>query len=443
MNTTRLSNPEHFPYTQTPVSHRNSILYQIGLTLFSILAVILAFILAIPVLLLFFATSVPFILSMLLAAVDIGIVVALFRLQRTPLTIAAAFGGIIVVSALAVWLSQIFATTPPILDAQGNRLPNSIAAIERINLGGDDQWITIRGKDQSNPILLFLAGGPGGSELAWTRQYLSALEDHFVVVNWDQPGAGKSYNAVDISTLTPERFISDAHELTEILRERFSQDKIYVLGESWGTILGTWLVQRYPELFHAYISSAQMVYTTRNDEMGYEFALDYAAQEGNSALVEQLQRTGAPPYAGAGNFWTYAAYLNVLNSYMYRHASGEGGGDNRLFDIIFAPEYGLVDKVNWVRGLDHVFSELYPKLGEIDMISNVPRLDVPVYFIVGRWDVNAMASLVEQYYAVLEAPHKDLIWFENSGHTPLYEEPNRFVDVVNTVLANTQSAITE
>ncbi len=421
----------------TPSSY-GRILRRVGVALLTIVVTVVSLIFAIPVLLLFIASAVPLLISLVLVVIDIAIVIALFRLEHRPLTIGAAVFGILLVSVAAVWLSQAFARTPPILDDAGNTIPNSIAVMEQVNLGGDDQWITIRGKSIDNPVLLFLAGGPGGSELAWTRQYLSALEDHFVVVNWDQPGAGKSYAAVDIATLTPERYVSDAYELTQLMRERFHQDKIYVLGESWGSILGTWLVQQYPELFHAYIASAQMVYTTLDDQMGYEFALQYATEQGNTAVVEQLRRTGSPPYTGPGSFWTYAAYLNVLNSYMYSHANGEGGGDNRLLDVITAPEYGLVDKVNWVRGLDEVFTNVYPRLGEIDMITNAPKLDVPVYFITGRWDVNAMTSLVERYYDVLEAPYKELIWFENSGHTPLYEEPRHFVDVmVNTVLADT------
>ncbi len=415
-----------------------SLTRRLGTWLLAVVVLLLALILALPVVLLFVGTSVPLVISVILALADLMLLGALLT-SRSLLVSLVSFGGIVGVSILAIIFSQTFASTPAILDAQGQPLPNSVTSLEQVTLGGSEQWITIRGKDVSNPVLLFLAGGPGGSELAWTRRYLGALEDHFVVVNWDQPGTGKSYGAVDIAALTPERFVSDAHELTLLLRERFGQDKIYVLGESWGTILGTWLVQRYPEDFHAYIASAQMVYTTLNDQMGYEFALDMARQEDNVALLEQLERTGAPPYTGDGNFWTYAGYLNVLNSYMYRNAAGEGGSDNRLFDVLLAPEYGLIDKVNWVRGLDQVFSTVYPRLGEIDFMTNVPSLDVPVYFLEGRWDVNAMASLVEAYHNRLDAPVNRLIWFENSGHTPLYEEPTRFVDVmVNTVLAETQ-----
>jgi pimeloyl-ACP methyl ester carboxylesterase len=110
-----------------------------------------------------------------------------------------------------------------------------------------------------------------------------------------------------------------------------------------------------------------------------------------------------------------------------------------MFDSLAAPEYGLLDKVNWLRGLVEVFDHVYPQLADVEFRTQATELDVPVYFIVGRWDVNAMTALVEDYYAVLDAPHKELIWFEGGMHPPIWDEPQHFVDVmVNTVLAQTQ-----
>jgi pimeloyl-ACP methyl ester carboxylesterase len=422
-------------------SPRISGIHRTALVLLSILGSIVALITALPVLLLFIATSVPLQIAIALVLVDLGIVIALFRGERPPLVISAAGLGILLVSVLAIWLSQGYASTPPITDARGYVLPNSIATLEKVELGGSDQWITIRGKNVNNPVLLFLAGGPGGSELVWTRKYLSALEDHFVVVNWDQPGTGKSYNAVPIASLTPERFVSDAYELTQLLRERFQQDKIYLTGESGGTIWGVMLVQQHPELFHAWISAGgQMVNTTENDLMGYEFALQYATEHGDTATVETLRRNGPPPYVGGDMLLNrYLPYLNVLNGYMFSHATGDGVEGNRMLDVILGTEYGLVDKVNWFRGLVDTFTVVYPQLADLDFTTQAAELAVPVYFMEGRWDVNAMASLVERYHNRLQAPHNELIWFQNSGHTPLYEESRRFVDVmVHTVLAQTQ-----
>ena len=416
-------------------------LRRIGIALFSLLATLVVLVAAIPVLLLFLITSVPLVISIIVALVDVGILIALSRVERTAAAVSVAVLGMIGVSIVAVWLSQVFATTPPITDAQGNVVPNSIATLESVQLGGSEQWITVRGRDMNSPVLLFLAGGPGGSELVWTRRYLSGLEDHFVVVNWDQPGTGKSYNAVPIASLTPERYLSDAYELIQILRTRFGQDKIYLMGESGGTVWGIQLVQRHPELFHAFVSGGgQMVNTTENDVMGYEFALRLAAERGDTNTVESLRQNGPPPYAGGDMLLTrYFPYMNLLNGYMHAHAAGDGAEGNRMLDVITGTEYGLLDKFNWFRGLLEVFAVVYPQWEDLDFTTQATELEVPVYFMEGRWDVNAMASLVEEYYNLLEAPHKELIWFENSGHDPLYEESGRFIDLmVNTVLAQTQ-----
>jgi pimeloyl-ACP methyl ester carboxylesterase len=246
---------------------------------------------------------------------------------------------------------------------------------------------------------------------------LAPLEDHFVVVNWDQPGTGKSYNAVPISTLTVERIVADAHELTEMLRQRFHQEKIYVMGLSWGTIVGIQLIQQYPDLFYAYVGNGQMVNTTENDRTGYELALKIAGDNNDSALLRRLTANGPPPYTGNGMALKYAAYNNVLFRYM----------DSPTLEMVlllvpqFAREYGLVDKVNFARGLIDSFPVLYPQLRDLDFTTQAAQLEVPVYFLVGRNDVNAVAALVERYYNVLSAPQKELIWVEG-GHGATAEQ---------------------
>ncbi|MBE0689901.1 MAG: alpha/beta fold hydrolase [Anaerolineae bacterium] len=415
------------------------VLRRIGLAVLALIGIIVALILALPVPLLFFATSVPVLIAIALAAADIGIVIALFRLERTPVVIAAAFAGIVIVSILAIWLSQMFASTPPITGADGNVLPGSIAEMTTVDLNGSEQWITIRGHNLDNPVLLFLAGGPGGSELVMTRRYLGDLEKHFIVVNWDQPGTGKSYNAVAIDELTPERYVDDGIALTNYLRERFDQDRIYILGESWGSILGIWMAQQHPELYYAFVGTGQMVTTTENDVLGYEFDLDYLAQRGETEAIERLRQIGPPPYSGSDMMWRYMDVFGVQNGYMNAHAHGEDVNHNLMFDSLLAPEYGLVDKVNWLRGLIDVFVNVYPQIADLDFRTQAAQLSVPVYIIKGRWDVNAMNSLVEDYFAILDAPHKELIWFEDSAHTPLWDSPRHFVEVmVDTVMAQTR-----
>jgi pimeloyl-ACP methyl ester carboxylesterase len=393
---------------------------------------------ALPVLLLFITTAVVFYLSAVLAVVGVALLVALFWFERTALLVGAVILGLILISTLAVWLSQVYATTPPIIDAQGKVVPGSIATLEKVQLGDSQQWISIRGRDVNNPVLLFLAGGPGGSQLTTARHALNGLENHFVVVNWEQPGAGKSFNVVDRSTLTPERYINDGHELVLHLNERFDQDKIYVLGESWGSALGIMLVQRYPDLFHAFIGTGQMVAFLETDLICYDFAINWAQERGDMRQVERLQNQGPPPYYGEGVAWKQITYLKDTYAYMNQNPAIIGGF-NTLRDLA-SPEYGLIDKVNWARGPLDTLGVVYPQLWDVDFRKQATRLDVPVYFLIGRHDVNAPPALVEAYYELLDTPHKELVWFERSGHTPWTSEPDKFVAVmVNIVLAQTQA----
>jgi len=402
-----------------------------------LLVLIISLILCLPVVLLPQATAVPAFIWFPLAAADLALLVLSFWLKPAWKGASFSVAGILVIGTLTVISSQYFAMTPPITDAKGNPIPGSIATLEKVTLNGSQQWISIRARDTSKPVLLFLAGGPGGSQLATERFALSGLEEHFVVVNWEQPGSGKSFDAVDRTTLNPERYIEDAHTLVLLLRERFGQEKVYVLGESWGSALGIMLIQRYPEDFHAFIGTGQMVAFLENDLMCYDFALKLAQEKGNLEKVEALTKQGPPPYYGKDVAWKEATFLMDTFTYMNANPAVADNGANTFRDLA-APEYGLYDKVSWFRGVIETLGVVYPQLWDVDFRKQATKLDVPVYLLIGRHDINAPTILVEQYFEVLEAPHKEIVWFEHSGHTPWVSESDRFVQVmVDKVLAQT------
>jgi pimeloyl-ACP methyl ester carboxylesterase len=435
-------NTESFPRTslnrsenRAPAGRISKAVRILSIALLRLLSLLVILILALPVAVLPIGSGVPAPVWILLALMVVALVILLFRSHWTLRGIGITLGGMILVILAATVISQIFAATPPITGADGKPLPGSIAALEEITLNGSRQWITIRGQDATKPILLNLGmGGPGGGGFA-TRTLFEPLEKDFVVVSWDEPGTGKSYQAVPIASLTPDRFVEDAHALTMYLRERFHREKIFVYGTSWTSILGVWLVQRYPDLFYAYIGNGQMVNTTQDDVMGYELALKYSAERGDAATVAALRRNGPPPYSEEGLLDKYVLYLDVLNDYM---------GSPRYTLVVpivpfFAPEYGLVDKINHTRGLTESFTVVYPQLQDLDFATQAVKLDVPVYIFAGRDDVNAMSSLVEGYYNILQAPHKQLIWLEG-GHGLGDENLAQFVDVMtHTVLAEAQT----
>jgi len=319
--------------------------------------------------------------------------------------------------------TQFTASTPPI---EGE---NSIAELIQIELNGRKQWISLRGKDKNNPVLLFLAGGPGGTQMAAVRYELMELEKHFVVVNWDQPGSGKSYYAERIKNITAETYIEDGYALTEYLKNRFSKDKIYLIGESWGSALGIFLVDKYPESYHALIGTGQMIDFVETERMDYALALKIAENDGNTALVKKLKANGEPPYYGKDVTWKSAAYLNYLSMIMANDPKIQNPGYNTFRDI-GSSEYGLLDKINYVRGIINTFNHVYPKLYGIDLRIDYTKLNVPVYFFLGRYDINAPTVLAEEYEQILDAPDKKIVWFEHSGHSPWINEKDKFVQEV-------------
>lgn len=349
----------------------------------------------------------------------------LLRLKKTSII----SGILVLLLAVITAGSQRLCYTPPILDEDGRTLTNSIASLEKVELGGSKQWITIRGKSKDKPILLFLAGGPGGSQLAATRAQLKGLENYFVVVNWDQPGSGKSYNSVSREALTPDRYVSDAYELSKYLCKRFNQEKIYVLGESWGSALGIMLVQKHPELYHAFMGTGQMISFLDTEIYDYNFAIKIAEEKGDIQTVNKLKQQGAPPYFGKDVTRKSVNYLMYLGNYMSENPSISNSGYG-TFGGLSGPEYGLYDKVNYLRGMANTFNQICPQLNGIDLRKQFNKIDVPVYFLLGRHDISTPTSFAEEYYKILQAPHKELIWFEHSGHEPWRNERDKFVDTV-------------
>ena len=332
------------------------------------------------------------------------------------------------------------ASTDPILGPDGEPLAGSIAELTRVEIGGHDLAVMIRGHSVEDPVLLFLAGGPGGSELGALRRHASSLEEDFVVVTFDQRGTGKSYDQLEpTSTLTLDNAVSDVLEVTRYLRERFGEDQIYLVGQSWGTTLGVLAVQQQPELFHAFVGTGQMVSQRETDRIFYEDTLAWAREAGNTGLVDRLTEIGPPPYEDVLGYESALSYEHDV--YPYDHSpnsEGEGGFSENLF----VEEYSLPEQVHTLGAFMDVFTILYPQLQEIDFRVDATQLDVPVYLVQGRYEARGRSELAEEWFEMLEAPNKEMIVFETSGHRPLFEQPGLFHQVMTeTVLAETKPAL--
>ena len=332
------------------------------------------------------------------------------------------------------------AHTPPILTLDGRPLPGSIASLEAVRIGGHEQWLSIRGHDTTNPVLLHLAGGPGDSDIGDASPSFRELERDFTVVIWDQRGTGKSYPSLEpTATHTLDQAVSDTVELSQYLRHRFAQAKIYLLGNSWGSILAVLAAQRAPELYAAIIGSGQMVSVRETDRINYRDLLAYAERTGDSELAAKLRRYGEPPFADVYGNALLLSYYEVLAPYTppaeyveRMRAAGTG------FMGAMAPEYSLMDKVNLVRGLLDTSAVLYPQIQELDFRRDVPRLEVPIYVVAGRYEMPGRAALVPEWLERLEAPLKQLVTFEQSAHAPHAQEAARFRELMTgTVLPET------
>lgn len=368
------------------------------------------------------------VLAQTVAGIVSGIRKGRFRPSRLRV-VSIIFGAALALNIGLVALSQVTANTPAVIDEYGKTPANAVAELTEIELNGRKQWISIRGRDINNPVLLFLAGGPGGTQMAAVRHELAGLEKHFVVVNWDQPGSGKSYNAAKIDDITVETYIEDGNALTEYLKRRFSQEKIFLIGESWGSALGIFLIDRYPQNYRAFIGTGQMVDFAETERLDYAKAIEIAEQRGDVKLANLLREKGEPPYYGSDMVWKSALYLNYLSEYMAGLTDVRSPGYNTIRDVL-SSEYGLIDKINFFRGIINTFNGVYQQLYEIDLRRDYINLEVPVYFFEGRYDFNAPTSLVEEYYDVLNAPEKGIVWFEHSAHSPWINEKDKFIEEV-------------
>jgi pimeloyl-ACP methyl ester carboxylesterase len=322
-------------------------------------------------------------------------------------------------------------TTQPIMGPDGAPVPGSIAEVITLPIGGTRQALMIRGRSTDNPVLLYLAGGPGGTDVGAMRAD-TGLEQHFVVVTWDQRGSGKSYAALDpVDTLTLAQMVSDTIEVTNYVRNRFDEEKIYLVGNSWGTTLGVLAVQQHPELFHVYVGTGQMVSQRETDRMFYEDTLAWAERTGNTALVAALRYNGPPPYRTLLDYEPALAHEHDWNAYPELDTSKE-----MPFNL-FVPENTLLDRINGLRAFLDTFSVLYPQLQTIDFRSDVPRLDVPVYIVAGKHEARGRAELAREWFRMLDAPTKEWIIFDHSGHRPLFEEPAAFASVMFRIMQDT------
>jgi len=307
--------------------------------------------------------------------------------------------------------------------------PTGIERNEAVRIGGIDQYVSIRGADRRNPVLLLIHGGPGfpTMPLGWWDAH--GLEEYFTVVQWDQRGAGKTHLLNDpkavAPTMKPERFVDDTEEPVAWLRSQLGKDKIFVLGTSWGSIVGLEFARRRPEWLHAYIGMGQAANSPESERRGYAFALAAARKAGNKQAIADLESIA--PYSAPGKpiplkdiqlERKWSDYFGGVMAYRQHQVDGIG--------VRLSPDYSDEEAQHVYDG--NGFSEgflLSPVLS-LDFTA-VTKLECPLVIFAGRHDRTVNSTVAKEWFDRMRAPTKQFVWFENSAHEIMVEEPGKFL----------------
>jgi len=317
-----------------------------------------------------------------------------------------------------------------------NTVKTMIDIKEKVVLGGFPQKIHIKGLSEDKPILLFLHGGPGVANRHAVLGNEELLKD-FILVGWDQRGTAGSYEGAKAEDLTIDQLVSDASDLVDHLCKRFNKEKIFVTGGSWGSLLGTWLLYKHPEHIYAFVGFGQVVNIHKNELISWQFCIDEARKVGNQKDIEVLEEIG-PPEMGCykGGFDAMMKQRNIMMKYGgYSKKEGKQSyKDAMLKPIIASGEYSPADLYGYLNGYKFVLKAMWEEVGRTDLPATCTKFDAPIFIFDGKLDFNTPAELVEDWFNMIEAPVKELIWFENSGHNPMSDEPERFIPLLKEKL---------
>lgn len=326
--------------------------------------------------------------------------------------IAGAVGAVIAAIALAWWGLRVH--TPPIADDPAH--PGAaIASLEQVTLHDDPQWILIRGRNRHAPIVLFLHGGPGNPLMRFSHAFQRPLEKDFLVVQWDRRGAGKSYRGpADIPHMRASLEVADTIQLIGKLRARFGSGKVILVGHSYGSEIGALVAAKRPDLVRAYVGVGQVACSWKRVlAMQEAWLLSKAAIRHDATLVKTIRAR--------------RRFDHEVAVFAYGGALARTNGKVPLWlTSLRAPEYSLRDVWHTRRGIRFTHGHLKKDAYAGTLMNAVPRIPVPVYFFEGRRDHITPPVCVQKYFDRLDAPHKEIVWFERSAHFPFLEQPEKF-----------------
>ncbi len=349
------------------------------------------------------------------------------------------FLGSAVLLSLVILTGVILVNSPgklPLyLDENGEELTGSISEKRFVTIGGVEQGLFIRGKNTENPVLLFVHGGPCFSEYFLVEKYPTGLEEAFTVCYWEQRGGGLSYNKdIPPEIMTMKQLASDTVEVTNYLRERFGKGKIYLAAHSGGTFFALQVAAQRPELYEAYIGIAQVTNQAESEKLAYAYLLEQYELQGNERMVEKLLK-----YPVTEDETYVKPFFKSLVRDQAMHQLGVGTMRNMksverdvVVPVMMSKAYTLKEKINlWQSKFSFIKqTKLADEVIDTDLTMKVTKLEIPVYFFSGVYDLTVNHDLSKAYLLQLEAPVKGFYSFENAAHSPNFEEPERMMEII-------------
>ncbi len=309
-----------------------------------------------------------------------------------------------------------------------------------IELGGVDQAVMIRGNDITNPVLFYLHGGPGFPFFPYLNQneVMLELEEKYTMVYWEQRGTGKSFSrSIPDKSMGIDQFVEDAKQIIDHALSVTGKEKVFVWAHSWGSNFGAVLASQYPEYIHAYISTGQSVKPLKNEMLAYEHVYQKAKATNNRKALRELQTISEDP-----ELYSLEDAL-LLRKWVKRYGGIIKESDKTqyyidisdLMAVISTHKYTLRDRVHLLTNPYYSINMLWEDLKDFNLFEEVPVIDVPVFFLLGRHDIIVSSEIAEQYFNKLNAPGgKKIIWFEDSAHRPFYEEQEKFLEVMKKTI---------
>lgn len=321
------------------------------------------------------------------------------------------------------------------LDKDGKPLTGSISEKTFVRIGGIRQGMFIRSKDTSNPVLLYVHGGPAFPNYFLIEKYNPHLEDYFTVCYWEQRGGGLSYSPdISLETMTFEQLTSDAIEVSNYLRKRFGKEKIYLMAHSGGTPIAIQAVVKAPEIYHAYMAMAQITNQAESEKIAYRYIKEQYAALGKTRELKELQKY--PALESDSSIIDFYQSM-IRDQSMHELGIGTMREMKSVFRGVFIPvwmckAYTIREKINiWKSKFTFITKARFvDQLFAYDIPGMVPKSEIPVYFFSGKYDLTVNTDLSKAYYEKLQAPEKGFYIFENSAHSPLFEEPLRVSEII-------------